>query len=118
MNRHLVRIGAVAGGTLLPLVSAAQGFGEEEVVVVGQRSSSGFRGLVEQLVGFIDTAVIPLLFALAFVAILFGTLRYFFFEGEENLQKGRQFLLWGGISFVLMFVVWGVVRLLVEALAV
>lgn len=115
----LLRISTITTALVLPLVSLAQGgFGEEEVVVIGQRSSSSFRGMVEKLVSFIDGSVIPLLFALAFVAILFGTLRYFFFEGEENLQKGRQFLLWGGISFVLMFVVWGVVRLLVEALKV
>lgn len=106
MNRRLSVVGSVVL-IFIPLAASAQ-----------QGTGTSFRGLVEQGIGFIDTAVIPLLFALAFIAILFGTLRYFFFEGEENLQKGRQFLLWGGISFVLMFIVWGVVRLLVGALGV
>lgn len=113
-NRAWIAI--LVAATFAPIHALAQVAGEEEVTVTVKRES--FRHFVKYIVNFIDTSIIPLLFALAFVAILFGTLRYFFFEGEENLQKGRQFLLWGGLSFVLMFVIWGVVRILVEALRV
>ena len=71
---------------------------------------------VEKIVGFVDLSIIPVIFMLAFLAMLVGIFRYFFLPGEENLQKGRQFLLWGGIAFVLMFSIWGVVALLLDAL--
>ena len=68
-----------------------------------------------KVVGFVDDAIIPLLFALAFLAFLTGVLRYFFFEGEENKQKGRQFALWGMIGLVVMFGVWGIVKLIIAS---
>lgn len=71
---------------------------------------------VDGIVSFADASIVPLIFMLAFVAMLFGIFRYFFLPGEENLQKGRQFLLWGGIAFVLMFSIWGVIRLLLSTL--
>ncbi|MBP6859965.1 MAG: hypothetical protein KBC38_00135 [Candidatus Pacebacteria bacterium] len=85
----------------------------EEVIVVGQKGT--FASMVYKFTGFIDSSIIPLLFAAAFLAMLVGIFRYFMIPGEENLQKGRQFLLWGGIAFVFMFLIWGLVNLLLDS---
>jgi len=77
-----------------------------------------FSALVDDLVGFINGSIVPLIFALAFLAMLFGILRYFFFEGEENREKGRALLLWGGAAMVLMFSIWGVVNLILASLGI
>lgn len=76
-----------------------------------------FRQLVNNgLVPFIDGAIIPLLYALAFLFFLIGVARYAFSYEEENRSKGKAFMLWGIIGFVVLFSVWGIVRLLLSAL--
>ncbi|HYF29210.1 MAG TPA: hypothetical protein VEA36_02505 [Candidatus Paceibacterota bacterium] len=72
-----------------------------------------FRELVDgTIVPIIDGAVIPLLYALAFIMFLVGIVRYFFFEGEESREKGKQLVLWGIIGFVVISTLWGIVKLL------
>lgn len=75
-----------------------------------------FAQLVDSLVKLVDVAVMPLLYALAFILFLIGMVRFFFMGGEEARQKGRMFMLWGIIGFVVLFSVWGIVRLLLEVL--
>ena len=70
-----------------------------------------FAQFTEKIVGLVDSAVIPLLYALAFLMFLIGMVRLFFMGGEEARQKGKQFMLWGIIGFVVLFSVWGIVRL-------
>jgi uncharacterized membrane protein YjfL (UPF0719 family) len=75
-----------------------------------------FKQLVENtLVPLIDQSVIPLLYALAFILFLIGIVRYFFLGGEEARTKGKSFMLWGVIGFVVIFSVWGIVRLLLAS---
>ncbi len=68
------------------------------------------------IVPFIDGKVIPLLYALAFLLFTFGVFRYFFTGGDENRETGRTFVLWGLIGFVVLFGVWGIIRLLLSAI--
>ncbi|MDB5195093.1 MAG: hypothetical protein JWO84_277 [Parcubacteria group bacterium] len=68
------------------------------------------------IVPFVDTAVIPLLYVLAFLFFVAGVARYFFTGGEENRQKGKAFVLWGLIGMVAIFGIWGIVRLLLTAI--
>ncbi len=75
-----------------------------------------FAQLVEKLVVLIDSAVIPLLYALAFIFFLIGMVRFFYLGGEEQRQKGKQFMLWSIIGMVVLFSVWGIVRLLLSVL--
>ncbi len=88
------------------------------VFAFAQATSSGptFAQLVDRIVSFVDTAVIPLLYALAFLLFLFGIFRYFFTGGEESREKARPFVMWGLIGFVIIFAVWGIVNLLVSAI--
>jgi hypothetical protein len=76
-----------------------------------------FREFTESLVGVVNDSVVPLIYALAFLVFMIGMVRYFFLEqGEEGREKGKQLMLWGIIGFVVMFSVWGIVRLLMTVL--
>jgi len=66
----------------------------------------------EDIVKFVNESVVPLVYVIAFLVFMIGMLRYFFLEqGEEGREKGKSLMLWGIIGFVVMFSVWGIVRL-------
>lgn len=74
-----------------------------------------FKTLVEgTIVPIFDQGIIPLLYAIAFIAFLIGIVRYFFFGGEEAREKGKQLIVWGLVGFFVIFSVWGIVRLLLS----
>jgi hypothetical protein len=88
----------------------------EEITAVGPANTNTFKSVVDRTVKFFDTYVIPLLYALAFLLFMIGLVRYFFLGGEENRAKGRDFVLWGLIGFVVLFGLWGIVHLFLSAI--
>lgn len=75
-----------------------------------------FKTLVEgTIVPIFDQAIIPLLYAIAFIAFLIGIVRYFFFGGEEAREKGKAFIVWGLVGFFVIFSIWGIVKLLLTS---
>ncbi len=66
------------------------------------------------LIGLIDVVLVPLIFAAAFVAFIWGVYLYFFLGAgnEEKRKEGRTFVVYGLIGFVLMLSLWGIVRML------
>ncbi|MDP2816114.1 MAG: pilin [Rectinemataceae bacterium] len=79
-------------------------------------AAKSFAAVTEDIVQLVNGSVVPLVYALAFLLFIFGMVRFFFFGGEENREKGKTFMIWGIIGFVVMFSVWGIVRLLLTAL--
>lgn len=79
-----------------------------------------FKTFIDGIIGVFNTIIIPVIFALAFVAFIWGVLNYFFFSQgvEEKRAKGRQFVLWGILALVLMLSVWGVVNILLSTLGI
>lgn len=75
-----------------------------------------FAELTDGIVDLVNTTIVPLIYALAFLLFIVGMVRFFFLGGEEGREKGKQFMLWGVIGFVVLFSVWGIVRLLLTAL--
>jgi len=74
-------------------------------------------GIVNWFITLINSSLVPLIFALAFLVFLFGVFKYFFSVGanaEENRQKGKQFIFWAVIAFAVMISVWGLVSILVR----
>ncbi len=69
-----------------------------------------------KIVTLIDGSIIPLLYALAFLFFLGGVARFFFAASQENRDKGKQFAFWGVIGFVVLFSVWGLVKLLLSVI--
>lgn len=61
----------------------------------------------------INSVLIPVLFAIAFLVLLYGIAQaYIFSRGdEERIKQGHQIILWGIIAFVVMISVWGLVNI-------
>ena len=72
------------------------------------------------IVGAINTVVVPVIFAFAFAAFVWGVMSYFFIHGNEEgkREEGRKFILWGVIGMVVLFSVWGFVNILLSTLGI
>ena len=79
-----------------------------------------FSEYVNGFIGLLNTVVVPVLFALAFAAFVWGIANYFFFHmgDEKKREEGRIFILWGLIGLVVLFSVWGFVNLLLSTLGI
>jgi hypothetical protein len=72
------------------------------------------------IIGVLNTAIVPVIFAFAFAAFIWGIVNYFFFNGEDEAKRGegRLFIFWGIIGMVVMFSVWGFVNILLSTLGI
>lgn len=68
------------------------------------------------LVPFVDFAVIPLLYTLAFLFFLIGVVRFLFSMEEEKRKEGKKFVVWALLGMVILFSVWGIVKLLLSVI--
>lgn len=80
--------------------------------------AQSFKTFTESIVSFVNSAVVPLIYSLAFLLFLVGMVRFFFMGGEEGRKKGKEFMLWGIIGLVVMFSVWGIVNMLLATLGI
>ena len=71
-----------------------------------------------EVIRFIDSVLVPLIFSLAFIIFLWGVFRFFIAgaEDKEKREDGKKFVMWGIIGFVLMFSLWGIVNLILNSL--
>ena len=62
----------------------------------------------------INNAIIPLIFALAVAAFVWGVVQFFFLNADdvEKKSKGKQFMIWGIVALAVMLSVWGLVGIL------
>lgn len=74
--------------------------------------------IVNSIVLFFDTALIPLLYAGALLFFIWGLYQYFFTEDEKKREKGREFAVYGLLGFVVLFSVWGIVHVLIATLKI
>jgi hypothetical protein len=72
------------------------------------------------IIGVLNTVVIPVIFAFAFAAFIWGVVNYFFLHGDEEgkREEGRKFILWGIIGMVVLFSVWGFVNIMLSTLGI
>jgi hypothetical protein len=80
--------------------------GDNITVTATKHTGTSFAGIVSKIVSLVNSTIIPLLYALAFL----------FEQGEEAQEKGKKFLLYGMIGLVVLFSVWGLVNLLISTL--
>lgn len=64
---------------------------------------------------FLNSTIIPLLLAVAFVIFLFNVARYFIIQ-EDKREEARSIALWGILAFVVIASIWGITNLLVAGL--
>ncbi|MEK9161025.1 MAG: pilin [Patescibacteria group bacterium] len=70
----------------------------------------------QEIVPFVDFVIVPLLYAIAFLLFLIGVVRFLFSMEDEKRNEGKKFIFWGIIGFVVLFSVWGLVKLLLSVL--
>lgn len=75
--------------------------------------STGGKGLITWLISGIN-ALVPLVFAVAFIVFLFGVFQTFIAgaANEEKRAEGVKLVTYGIVGFFLMLSVWGLVSLL------
>lgn len=104
MKQLLTLTGATAM-LLTPALALAQ-FGDVDLFII-------------ELGIFINTTLIPILLAVAFLVFIVGAVRFFLIAGDEyddNKKKGKALMFYGIIAFVLIVSVWGIVRLFADGL--
>src|SRR3989344_5309651 len=62
----------------------------------------------------ISKFVIPLIFALALAAFIWGVMQFFILNPDEEAKReqGKQFIVWGIVALAVMLSVWGLVKIL------
>jgi hypothetical protein len=70
------------------------------------------------IITIINTILVPLLIAIAFIVFLYGVFKYFILGGadEGSRTEGRSFILWGIIGFVVILSIWGIVNVVINTL--
>lgn len=65
----------------------------------------------DAIINFINSILVPVLFAVAFLTFLWGVYKYFILGADSDTERatGRQFVLWGVIGFVVILSLWGLV---------
>ena len=72
------------------------------------------------IIGILNTVVVPVIFAFAFAAFVWGVVSYFFLHASDETKRaeGRQFILWGVLGMVVLFSVWGFVNIMLSTLGI
>jgi hypothetical protein len=70
--------------------------------------------LLDYFTCVIGKSVIPFLFALAVLMFIWGAIKFFIINSDEEAKReqGKQFMIWGIIALAVMVSVWGLVNIL------
>lgn len=67
------------------------------------------------IIWFVNSVLVPVLIAIAFITFLWGVYKYFIYEDNER-EEGKKFVLYGIIGFVIIVSVWGLVNMVKNTL--
>lgn len=78
----------------------------------------GINTFLNDISTFINSTLIPLVFAVALLVFLYGVFDYFILGGgdEGKREEGRKLMLWAIVGFVVMVSVFGIVNLIANGL--
>ena len=73
---------------------------------------TGICGFAAVILYIINSILVPVIFAIAFLMFVYGIAKtYIFSNGEPaEVSKGHQIILWGVVGFVVMISLWGLVN--------
>lgn len=103
----------VLAALLIPsLASAAISFSFG--ISFGNTCITGICVVANNILYIINSVLVPVLFAVAFIVFLYGIAQaYIFSVGDpEKVKQGHTLLLWGLIGFVVMISLWGLVNVI------
>jgi hypothetical protein len=98
---------------LTPLLAlAAGGFADNTV------AGTGLANFVTSTTTFVNTYLIPLVMALAFLAFIWGMFQYFIVGGgnDEAKEKGKSLMIWATLGFVMIIILWGLVNFIATSI--
>ena len=81
---------------------------------LAQCSAIQFKSLLDILIWLkciIVVAIIPLIFAGAFMFFLWGIMHFMMATESTRKEEGKKFILWGLIAMFVMVSVWGIVKI-------
>jgi Type IV secretion system pilin len=95
--------GSISAPTLAPLTGTA--------ATCSLAGNPKFQDLLCYITGIINSSVIPLIFAIATVAFVWGVVQFFILNADEEAKRaqGKQYMIWGIIGLAVMLSVWGLV---------
>lgn len=78
-----------------------------------QLSSGNIGQLFNCGTSLISRSIIPVLFALAIALFVWGVVKFFIINADEEAKRsqGKQFMIWGIIALSVMISVWGIVKI-------
>lgn len=77
------------------------------------KNTSTFQDYLNYIVCVINGSVIPLIFTLAVVMFIWGVIKFFIINADEEAKRaqGKQYMLWGIIALAVMISIWGLVNI-------
>jgi len=78
------------------------------------------QGVLGYITCIINNSVIPFIFAIATVMFIWGAVKFFIIDADEEAKRdqGKQFMIWGIIALTVMLSVWGLVAILGDTFGV
>ena len=79
--------------------------------------SPALSAFLNSVLTFINSALIPFIFGVAFLVFVWGMFQYFIVGGsnDEAKEKGKSLLTYSILGFVIILVFWGIINLVVGA---
>lgn len=77
-------------------------------------SATSLKSLILMAIDLINSYIIPLLFAIAILAFVWGVVQFFFLNTADSKKRetGREFMMWSIIALAIMVSIWGLVAIL------
>jgi hypothetical protein len=96
---------------LLPLMASAQ-LADSDAATTG----GALQGLMVNILTFTNSVLIPFIMGIGFLVFVWGMFQFFIVGGsnDDAKEKGKSFMIYATLGFVLIIVFWGVVNLLTD----
>ncbi|MDP1689856.1 MAG: hypothetical protein Q8L52_01490 [bacterium] len=102
--KSIIRVAVVAATFFVPVFASAQ--------ITIFICDTTICAVAQNLLYIINSILVPVIFALAFIVFLYGIAKSYIFSGgdPEGVKQGHKILMWGIIAFVVMVSLWGIVN--------
>lgn len=108
MKNKLLKFSSVLSlSALFPVIAFAQASSGCKAIL---EAGNGLGGLFNYLTCLIQTAVIPLIFAVTIVAFVWGVAQFILHSDDEaKKESAKQLMIWGIVGLTVMIGVWSLV---------
>lgn len=122
-------VGGVNGGTQITTNTVPNGFLGSGSVAQPQASAAELKACTAiKFVSLLDiviwvkciitSAVIPLIFTLAFVVFLWGIFRFISSSDKTKKEDAKNYIIWGMVGLFVMVSLWGIIKILGDTLGI